>query len=42
MFINARSKLALEIQGGIDADGMGIVQNKKYKYKNQLWKIQPI
>jgi len=41
MIINANSKLALEIEGGIDADGMGLVQNTKYKYKNQLWKFIP-
>ena len=30
----------MEIQGGIDANGMDIVQNQNFGNKNQLWKIQ--
>lgn len=39
MLVNNKSKLALEIEGGIDADNMGLVQNQKFKYKNQLWRL---
>lgn len=42
MMVNNKSKLALEIDGGIDAEGMGIIQNTKYKYKNQLWKLEVV
>ena len=42
MLINNKSKLALEIDGGIDADGIGIIQNTRYKYKNQLWKLEAV
>jgi ribosomal protein S6E (S10) len=33
------SGLVLEIQGGIDADGMPLVQNTNYKNKSQVWRI---
>jgi hypothetical protein len=29
----------IEIEGGIDADGMAIKQNQNYKYLNQIWKF---
>ena len=35
--VSRQSGLVLEIEGGIDADGMSIVQNKKYGHLNQLW-----
>jgi hypothetical protein len=32
----------MEIEGGIDADGMVIKQNKNYKYLNQIWKLNVV
>lgn len=36
---NANSGLVIEIEGGIDAEGMRVVQNKPLGHLNQLWKI---
>ena len=38
---NIKSGLVLEIMGGIDAEGMRVVQNKPYGNLNQLWKLSP-
>ena len=40
--MSLHSGLVLEIQGGIDADGMLVIQNTNYKNKSQFWSIQPI
>jgi hypothetical protein len=40
--VSVYNGLALEIQGGIDAEGLRIVQNINYKNKSQLWKIEPV
>lgn len=37
--VNVNSKLDLEILGGIDEEGIPVVQNKFYNTKNQLWRI---
>ena len=34
---NIKSLMVLEIEGGINAEGMRIVQNKPYGNLNQLW-----
>lgn len=38
--VNSNSTHVLEIEGGIDADGMRVVQNTNYKNLNQLWIIE--
>ena len=37
--LSLHSGLVLEIQGGIDADGMLVIQNTNYKNKSQFWRI---
>ena len=37
--MSLHSALVLEIQGGIDADGMLVVQNTNYRNKSQIWRI---
>jgi hypothetical protein len=39
---NVKSKMVLELQGGIDAEGMAVVQNKNYKNLNQMWRFDNI
>ena len=39
--LNVKSNLVVEIEGGIDAEGMRLVQNKKYCNLNQLWELKP-
>ena len=39
---NAKSGLCLELEGGIDADGMDAVQNKFYHNLNQLWDLEEV
>ena len=39
---NVKSGQVIEIEGGIDADGMRVVQNAYYKNLNQLWKIEQL
>ena len=34
---SVKSGLVMEIEGGIDAEGMRLVQNRKYNHLNQLW-----
>ena len=33
------SKLIIEVEGGIDAEDVGVVQNKDYNNLNQMWKL---
>jgi hypothetical protein len=37
--VSVHSQLVLEVQGGIDAEGVGVVQNTNYKNKSQVWRI---
>lgn len=41
-FTNAHSKLVMEIEGGIDADGVGIKQNTNFQFLNQIWKFEAV
>jgi hypothetical protein len=41
-FRSCLSKLVLETQGGIDAEGVAVVQNTNYKNKSQIWRIEPV
>lgn len=41
-FMSCHSKLVLETQGGIDAEGVAVVQNTNYKNKSQIWRIEPV
>ena len=34
--------MVLEIEGGIDAPNMRVVQNKKYGNRNQFWYIDSV
>ena len=36
------NNLVMEVEGGIDADGVGIVQNKDYGNTSQLWRFDKI
>jgi hypothetical protein len=38
--LSVHSQLVLEVQGGIDAEGVGVVQNTNYKNKSQIWRIE--
>ena len=40
--MNMKSNQVLEIEGGIDVDGMRIVQNVYYKNLNQLWSVEQV
>jgi len=40
--VSAHSQLVLEVQGGIDAEGVGVVQNINYKNKSQIWRIEKV
>lgn len=37
---SVNSGKVLEIEGGVDADGVRVIQNTKYGNTNQLWKIE--
>ena len=39
---NMHSKMVLEIFGGIDAEGLDIVQNKLFHNKSQYWIFEKI
>jgi hypothetical protein len=36
---SASSKMVMEIEGGIDAEDVGVVQNKDYNNLSQMWKL---
>jgi|688.fasta_scaffold595496_1 hypothetical protein len=36
---SASSKLVMEIEGGIDAEDVGVVQNKDYNNLSQMWRL---
>lgn len=36
---NVKFKLVMEIEGGIDEQGMSIVLNRLYGNRNQLWRF---
>jgi hypothetical protein len=36
---SAISKLVMEVEGGIDAEDVGVVQNKDYNNLSQMWKF---
>lgn len=40
--MSVHSQLVLEVQGGIDAEGVGVVQNINYKNKSQVWRIEKV
>ncbi len=40
--MSMHSGLVLEVQGGIDADGVGVVQNTNYKNRSQVWRFEEI
>lgn len=42
LFKSAFNGLVAEVQGGIDAEGMAVVQNKNYKNLSQYWKIEKV
>lgn len=35
-------KLIMEVEGGIDAEDVGVVQNKDYNNLSQMWKFEKI
>ena len=34
--------MVMEVEGGIDADGVGVVQNYDHVHASQLWKLEEI
>ena len=40
--MSMHSGLVLEVQGGIDADGVGVVQNTNYKNRSQVWRFEEV
>lgn len=36
---SAISKMVIEVEGGIDAEDVGVVQNKDYNNLSQMWKF---
>ena len=40
--MSIKTEKVLEIEGGINSDGMRVVQNKFYGNLNQLWTIDSI
>lgn len=39
---NVGSGKVLEIEGGVDADGVGIIQNTNHGHRNQLWRFERV
>ena len=39
---SAVSKMVMEVEGGIDAEDVGVVQNKDYNNLSQMWKLEKV
>lgn len=39
---SAASKMVMEVEGGIDAEDVGVVQNKDYNNLSQMWKLEKV
>lgn len=34
--------MVMEVEGGIDAEDVGVVQNKDYNNLSQMWKLEKV